>query len=135
MRNHTYECERIYIYIERVSNGSCWGSVCFGRKKVNDIKMKLYAMWMGLISESQHNMFNTLRYSILKSHVDLRLFIFLWCLFQVFTMQILFNIHLIPPFFLFFYIYKPQKRIVCISHHFTSTSTFFFFFLDTLKLL
>lgn len=79
--------------------------------------------WMVLISESQHNMFNTLtlRYSILKSHVDFRLFIFL-CLMSLSSV-------------FFFNIYKPKKLSVCISHNFNFHVFFFFLglFKTTLK--
>lgn len=74
MRNHTHECERICIYIERVSNGSRWVSVCFGKKKGQWYKT-MQCGWVWYLKVNI--MFNTLRYSILKSHVDLRLFIFL----------------------------------------------------------
>lgn len=92
--------------------------------------------WMVLISESQHNMFNTLilRYSILQSHVDFRLFIFL-CLM---SLSSVYNANLASHTFnstnFFFYIYKPKKLTVCISHNFNFHVFFFLgLFKTTLK--
>lgn len=94
--------------------------------------------WMVLISESQHNMFNTLtlRYSILKSHADFRLFIF-FCLMSISSV---YNANIVSHTFnstnfspIFCYIYKPKKLYV---FHIISTFMFFFFlglFKTTLK--
>jgi len=51
-----------------------------------------------------------------------------WCFFYVFTIQILFQMHLISPFFL---IYKP-KNLLYVFH---IISHVLFFPLDFLKLL
>lgn len=92
--------------------------------------------WMVLISESQHNMFNTLilRYSILQSHVDFRLFIFL-CLM---SLSSVYNANLASHTFnstIFFFTSINQRNLLYVFH-IISTFMFFFFlglFKTTLK--
>lgn len=110
-----------------MSNGSHGVSVCCGSKRPI-ISLKNCIQCSGWFWSLKVNTirFNTLilSYSLLKSHVDFRLFIFLCLMFlsSVYNAN-LFHIHLIPPSV----IYKSKET------YFTSFSSTFMFFLRQFK--